>query len=204
MKAYLFDTLNVAFDYPHHQPWTINDLQCRLESIRELLLPRDRQLNTTDAILDKLLSMSPSAASSTPKSSSSPSNIFARAADAFQQAKKEFVDTNKDYSWSDGVCIWLDSTLNERRHDDILIYERHERRQLITYSLILTSFASVSADGDCITLSIGSAVNGKMSRIPIGCYSKAQNFTGEFRKNFTAELNRLLISIAKERQAIQT
>jgi hypothetical protein len=69
-------------------------------------------------------------------------------------------------------------------------------------SIIITCLATVSDNGS-ITLSIGSTVNGKMSRIPIGRYDKNQNYFKEFQDGFIIELKNLLISICKERRASQ-
>ena len=203
VKTYLIDTFNIAFGYPHQQPWTINDFECRLESIRELLLSRNHNLDSIDVVIDKMISMHDKESSSTQCSSSS--DTFNKAANAFHQAKSEFIKTNNNCSWSDGGCIWLHNTqisLNEYRHDDILTFDRYHGRQLITQSFIITSFITLSLEKDCITLSIGSTMNGKMIRMPIGCYSRSQNYIGDFQKNFTIELHRLLISIVKERQAM--
>ena len=43
-----------------------------------------------------------------------------------------------------------------------------------------------------------------MNRIPIGQYRKNQNYTTEFKDNFIVELNNLIISICKQRKAIQS
>lgn len=142
---------------------------------------------------------------SLPKPNNPSSDTFEKAANAFVQAKSEFIKMHHGFSWSDGGCVWLHGTeisSNERHHDDILTYERRKDRQLHTQSFIITSFITLSSEKDAIILSIGTAINGKMIRMPIGCYSKSQNYIGEFQKNFTTELNRLFIAIAKERNTM--
>jgi len=47
---YLIDTFDSGFDYRDYQPWTISSLEHRLEAIRELLLPSNPNLVTTEAI----------------------------------------------------------------------------------------------------------------------------------------------------------
>jgi hypothetical protein len=137
-------------------------------------------------------------------------DIFQRASNAFQQAKKYFSDrheySNNQYSWSDGSCTWLDSTqtsMNERRHDDILTYFSSNRNTSSNCSIIITCLATLTDGGNRIMLSIGNSINGKMSRIPIGRYNKTQNYREEFQKDFTTELKNLIISICKERRSIQ-
>ncbi len=205
LKRYLVDTFNIGFGYPEYQPWTISDLECRLGAIHELLLPRDRKLNTTDAIFNDLASVhnTPLPASST--TTNVHQDIFQRAAIAFQEAKTKFFDSNDKYSWSDGGCTWLDSTqtaMNERRHDDILTFEYGDEDQPSRASIIVTCLATLTDEETYITLSISSAVNGRISRIPIGRYSRSQNFTVDLQKNFVIELNNLIKSIARERRAL--
>jgi hypothetical protein len=203
LKRYLVDTFNIAFGYPQYQPWTISDLECRLESIRELLSPRNPKLNTTEAIFKNLASTqnNPLPASST--TINVHQDIFQKVAIAFQEAKRNFSNSNDQYSWSDGGCTWLDSTqtaMNERRHDDILTFDYRDGRMAGRCSIIITCLATLTDKKTCITLSISSPVNGRISRIPIGCYSRTQNFKMDFQKNFIIELDNLIKSIAKERR----
>jgi hypothetical protein len=206
LKTYLTDTFNIGFGYPQHQPWIINDLECRLESIRELLSPRNPKLNTTEVIFKELISTYNTTMPTSSTTTNIQHDIFQKASIAFQQAKTSFSkSTNDQYSWSDGSCKWLDSTqtsMNERRHDDILTYYSRDRHISSSCSIIITCLATLIDEENCIALSIGSAVNGKMSRIPIGHYSKSQNYMVEFEKRFIIELNNLIISIAKEQRAI--
>ena len=202
LKIYLIDTFNIGFGYPEYQPWTISDLECRLDSIRELLLPKNPKLNTIDAVLKDLGSAYniPLLVSSTINNMDQ--DIFERAAKAFQDGKRKFSESNSKYLWSDGGCTWLDSTqtaMNERRHDDILTFKYGDRGLIC--SIIITCLATLADKGNYITLSISSGVNGRTSRIPIGCYNKSQNFTIDFEKRFPIELNNLLKSIANERKA---
>lgn len=202
LKRYLVDTFNIGFGYPQYQPWTIRDLECRLESIRELLSPRNPRLNTTEVIFKQLASAlkTPLPASST--TTNVHQDIFQKAAIAFQEAKRKFSNSDDQYSWSDGSCTWLDSTqtaMNERRHDDILTFNYRDGRMTGRCSIIITCLATLIDEETCITLSISSPVNGRISRIPIGCYSRTQNFTMDLQKNFIIELDNLIKSIAKER-----
>jgi hypothetical protein len=206
LKKYLIDTFDIGFGYPQYQPWTISDLECRLESIRELLSPRNLKLNTTEAIFKELISTYNNTMPTSSTATNVQDDIFQKASIAFQQAKTSFAKSaNDQYSWSDGSCTWLDSTqtsMNEHRHDDILTYYSRDRHISSSCSIIITCLATLIDEENCIALSIGSAVNGKMSRIPIGHYSKSQNYIAEFEKRFIVELNNLIISIAKEQRAI--
>ena len=56
LKTYLTDIFNIAFGYPDYQPWTIGDLEYRLESICEILSSTNSMLNTTERIFQELLS----------------------------------------------------------------------------------------------------------------------------------------------------
>ncbi len=206
LKTYLIDTLNIGFGYPQHEPWTIVGLECRLESIHELLSSRNPKLDTTDAIFKELISTYNTAVPVSTVTTNADQDIFQKASIAFQQAKTNFSKfMNDQYSWSDGSCTWLDSaqtSTNERRHDDIFTYYCRDRHMQSSCSIIITCLATLTDEGNGITLSIGSVVNGKMCRIPIGHYSATQNYIGEFQKYFVTELNNLIISIAKERRAI--
>jgi hypothetical protein len=203
LKTYLIDTFSIAFGYPHRQPWSIGDLECRLESIHELISPRNPKMDSADAIFQDLLSTSNITVSILPDDHQ---DIFQKASNAFYQAKTKFSKMNEnEYSWSDGSCVWLDSTqtpMNERRHDDILTYHSRDRRMLNSFSIIITSLATLSADGNIMTLSIGSTTNGRMSRIPIGRYVQSKDYLAEFLVDFTIELNNLFISVCKERKAL--
>jgi len=206
LKTYLIDTFDIGFGYPQRQPWSISDLECRLESIHELLSPRNSKMDATELIFQELIATS---AIAVPTASVSPSfdqDIFQTASSAFQKAKTSFSESNgHQYSWADGSCKWFDNTetsANERRHDDILTYFSWKANQSSSCSVIITCLAAVGDNGNIITLSIGSTVNGKMSRIPIGRYRKNQNYINEFEDAFISELKNLIISICKERRAI--
>jgi hypothetical protein len=207
LKIYLLDTFDIGFGYPEYQPWTIEDLENRLESIFELLLPSITDLVTTEDICKELISID----STLPPVPSIEifihQDIFEKASNAFYEAKKRFLKFNQDqYSWSDGTCTWLNNVsdiTNERQHHDILTYHTWNRNTLQSCSVIIICLANVSDGGNIITLSIGSPMYGKMNRIPIGQYSKAQNYTIEFQDKFITELKYLLISIWKHRKASQ-
>src|SRR5215471_4706422 len=83
LKLYLIDTFDRAFGYPHHHPWTINDLECRLESVLQLLKPIEPKLNTIDAIFQELISISDSVP--TP-----PITVNDAQRDAFEKASEVF------------------------------------------------------------------------------------------------------------------
>jgi hypothetical protein len=206
LKTYLTDTFNIGLGYPEYQPWTINDLECRLESIHELISPSNPKIDTIETAFQNLITASTATVPITPLIPHVLQDIFEKASYAFQQAKTNFSESNlNQYSWSDGSCTWWDSTqipINERRHDDILTYCSWIRNKSSICSIIITCLATVSDNGS-ITLSIGSTVNGKMSRIPIGRYDKNQNYFKEFQDGFIIELKNLLISICKERRASQ-
>ena len=208
VKTYLIDTFNIAFGYPQHQPWTLSDLECRLESIHELLLPRNPKMDETESIFQELLSTSTLSKSTILVCPTAYADIFERAAQAFEKAKTNFSESNQHrYSWADGSCIWLDNTqisMNERRHDDILTFFSWKANQLSSCSIIITCFAAIDDNGNIITLSIGSTINGKMSRIPIGQYVKNQGYINDFQNDFIIELKNLIISICKERRPVSS
>ena len=205
LKNYLIDTFNIAFGYPECSPWSIDDLQRRFESIHELLSPRDPRLDTTDTIFRELVSSCHSTTRTSSTATNSSPDMFQKAAMAFELAKKNFSRLNNDqYSWSDGDCTWVENIEtgdNERRHDDILTYDYREGRMSNSFSIIITCIATLTDGGNLITLSIGSTVNGKVCRVPIGRYSRTQNIAADVQKNFSIELNNLMKSIAKERRS---
>ncbi|CAF5217159.1 unnamed protein product, partial [Rotaria magnacalcarata] len=168
LKTYLIDTFNRAFGFPEYEPWTIDDLECRIKCISQLFTPSDSNLNTIGDIFRSLI---PLTTSSKLISTSDHPAAIQKAANAFTQVKQELLNSNPDqYSWFDGNCTWLNTAqhpMNEYRHDDILTY--YWRNQ--SYSIIIICLASINDEGRVITLSIGSTVHGKMIRIPLGQYS---------------------------------
>ena len=125
LKTYLTDTFNMAFGYPDYQPWTIGDLEYRLESICEILSSTNPMLNTTERIFQELLSITNTRISVPPIATNVYHDIFEKASNAFYEAKKHFLESNgNQYSWSDGGCIWVNNAqteMNKRQHDDKLI-----------------------------------------------------------------------------------
>ncbi|UJR35331.1 hypothetical protein I4U23_028092 [Adineta vaga] len=209
LKTYLIDTFNIAFGYPELQPWTLNDLDCRFEAIHELLSPREPKLCTTEAVFQDLISI---CNDQTSPCITCPTNneydAFQKASKAFQQAKENFIynngDGDKSYLWSDGNCTWLDSiqtSSKERRHDDILTFHCRDRHKSSSCSIIIICLATLTDGGHFITLSIGSGVNGRTSRVPIGRYGARTSYTEKFKQDFISELTNLVISIRKERRA---
>ena len=96
--------------------------------------------------------------------------------------------------------------MNKRQHDDKLIFNSRNCGTPSSCSIIISCLATVGnrISGNIVTLSIGSSVNGQMNRIPIGQYRKNQNYIVEFKDNFIVELKNLIISICKQRKAIQS
>ncbi|CAF4027885.1 unnamed protein product [Rotaria sp. Silwood1] len=200
LRTYLIDTFNRAFGFPEYEPWTIEDLECRIKSIRELLTSDDSKLNSIESIFQNLLRLT--ASHKFIEKSTHPAAIQ-KAADTFTQVKKKFSDSHSDkFMWFDGNCTWLNSAqhpMNEYRHDDILTY--FWRGQ--SYSLIIICFTNINDEGKIITLAIGSTVHDKMIQIPLGQYSIAQNYVKELEQIFDTELKNLLLSIYNEQKAAQ-
>ncbi|CAF4297795.1 unnamed protein product [Rotaria socialis] len=200
LKTYLIDTFNRAFGFPEYEPWTIEDLECRIKCISQLFTPSHSNLNTVGDIFRNLIPL-------TTSFKMIPTNdhpaAIQNAANAFTQVKQEFLNSNSDqYSWFDGNCTWLNTAqhpMNEYRHDDILTY--YWRNQ--NYSIIIICLASINDEGRVITLSIGSTVHGKMIRIPLGQYSVAQDYLTKLQENFSTELKNLLLSIYNEQMPVQ-
>ncbi|CAF1018672.1 unnamed protein product [Adineta steineri] len=207
LKMYLMDTFDRAFGYPHHHPWTINDLECRLKSILQLLTPIEPKLDTADGIFQELISISDVVSIPPIATGNTQRDAFANASEAFYQAKKHFLDNRQNqYEWSDGHCIWVHnphSSINERHNHDVLTYHFTRGRTTTSYSVIIMCLASCSEEGSVITLSIGSDVNGKTIRIPIGQYSTAQDYIADVQEKFKTELRNLLLAIYNERKTIQ-
>ncbi|CAF1173097.1 unnamed protein product [Adineta steineri] len=207
LKMYLMDTFDRAFGYPHHHPWTINDLECRLKSILQLLTPIEPKLDTADGIFQELISISDVVSIPPIATSSTQRDAFAKASEAFYQAKKHFLDNGQNkYEWSDGHCIWVynpHSSINERHNHDVLTYHFTRGRTTTSYSVIIMCLASCSEEGSVMTLSIGSDINGKTIRMPIGQYSTAQDYIADVQEKFKTELRNLLLAIYNERKIIQ-
>jgi hypothetical protein len=207
VKMYLMDTFDRAFGYPHHYPWTISDLKCRLESILDLLIPTESKPDTIDAIFEELISISDSLPTPPITANDAHRNAFEKASKAFCQAKKHFLESGQNqYGWSDGHCAWVHSphsSINECRNDDILTYYSFRGRTTTSYSMIIICLASCSEEGRVMTLSISSNVNGKTIRMPIGQYSIAQDYATDVQAKFRTELTNLLLAVWKERKPIQ-
>jgi hypothetical protein len=209
LKTYLTDTFNKAFGYPDYQPWTIGELEYRLESICEILSSTNPMLNTTERIFQELLSTMNTIIPIPLSATDVFHDIFEKASNAFYEAKNHFVVSNgNQYSWSDGGCTWVntaETAMNARQHDDKLIFTARNGYTPSSCSIIISCLATVGnrSSGNIVTLSIGSPINGQVNRIPIGQYRKNQNYTAEFKDNFIVELKNLIISICKQRKAIQ-
>jgi len=192
LKRYLIDTFDRAFGYPHHHPWTINDLKCRLESILQLLMPIEPKLNTIDGIFQELILISDSLPTPPISVHDAQRNAFEKASKAFCQAKKHFLENRQDqYQWFDGHCTWVHSphsSINECRNDDVLTYCLVRGRTTTSYSVIITCLARSSEERRVMTLSISSNVNGKTIQVPIGQYSIAQDYAIIVQENLTTEL----------------
>jgi hypothetical protein len=95
--------------------------------------------------------------------------------------------------------------MNARQHDHKLIFNSRNCCTPSSCSIIISCLATVEnrSSGNIVTLSIGSFVNGHMTRIRIDQYRKNQNSIVEFKDNFIVELRNLIISICKQRKAIQ-
>ncbi|UJR08195.1 hypothetical protein I4U23_012468 [Adineta vaga] len=80
IKKYLYDTFNVAFGYPDYQPWSIDDLQIRLESICELLSPSSTDILSIEDISERMLTISKNASvTKLSERSSTHQDVFAKA-----------------------------------------------------------------------------------------------------------------------------
>lgn len=209
LKNYLIDTCDMAFGYPQYSLWSINNLECRLELIHELLRPANTQLNTTEVIFKNLVTSSQSMKTPSSLTAKNVSNdAFQKMALAIPLAKKKIANlssTTIEYSWSNEEnCTWLDSMqtagANGRRHDDILTYSYRDRRMSGSVSIIITFIAVLIDEEKSIKLSISSTVNGKTCRIPIDRYAVSENFDALIQRNFLDELQNLIKSIAKERK----
>ncbi len=207
MKRYLIDTFDRAFGYPHHHPWKINELKCRLELILQLLMPTEPKLNAIDGIFQELILISDSLPRPSITVPGAQRDIFEKASKAFCQAKKHFLKNRQDqYQWSDGHCIWVHSphsSINECHNDDVLTYYSFCGRTITFYSVIITCLARSSQEGRMITLSISSNVNDKRIEVPIGQYFTAQDYATIVQENFITELKNMLLEIYKERRPIE-
>jgi hypothetical protein len=202
---YLTDTFVRAFGYPHHHLWTVGDLTCRLESIRELVSPTDPKLDSTDSIVQALISIPdvPPIEVSVPNGGRQAA--FQKASRALCQAKESLTNgTGNSYEWSDGSCTWQESphsSIDECRNDDVLTYHSFRRGNTTRYSMIVTCWASLTEERRLITFTIGGCANGKMIRVPIGQFSTSQECANDVRESFQAELTSLLLAIYKERKS---
>ena len=209
MKNNLIDTFNRAFGYPDYRPWTLLDLQVRLEMIHELISPSNPKDRSVSTIFDDLRSI-PDTKSvvKNPALNDLRSRALDRAADAFCKAKRMFVETDPDHlDWSNKNCVWMDSSdglMREFRYDDILTHYKTQRGVPMNYSMIITFIARLSDNDRMITLSIGGNVNGKNVQVPIILDSTARDFTTNVTTSFPIELKTLLFTICNEKKSQST
>jgi hypothetical protein len=167
------------------------------------------ELNTTDAIFQKLISISDSLPTQSTAVDDAQRDAFEKASKAFYQAKIYFlkiVNTQDQYAWSDGRCTWVHiphSSINECHNDDVLTYNLVRGRTTTSHSVIITRWANCSEDGRVMALSISSSVNGKTIRMPIGQYSTAQDYITNAQENLKIEIMNLLLAVYKERKPVQ-
>ncbi|UJR16960.1 hypothetical protein I4U23_003858 [Adineta vaga] len=204
LKRYLMNTFDRAFGFPSYHPWTIDDLECRLKSILQLLIPTEPKLNTIESIFQELALISNT--SSSTNVDNIYRDVFEKTSKAFCQAKQYFIDTEgNQYEWSDGHCGWIyhpQSSINECYNEDILTYHSIRGRTTVSYSIIVKCLANCSEEGRIITFSMSSDVNGRTIEIPIGEYSTAQDYNSNVEENFGRELKNLLLAVYKERKVI--
>ena len=202
---YLTDTFVRAFGYPNQHLWNIGDLKCRLQSIHELIAPSDPMLNSTEAIVKALASVSKVQPPRTIPPNDGRQAAFQKASQAFCQAKANFENNgSQQYEWSEGNCTWQESphsSIDECRNDDVLSYCSLQGRTTTINSLIITCWASLTEERSLITLAIGGCANGKMIRMPLGQYSTSQDYTNDVRESFKTELKNLLLAIYTEKQS---
>lgn len=207
LSVYLTDTFDHGFGHPHHhQPWTLGDLECRLEAILELLSPSQPTFNTADAIFQALASTSDTTPPSTTVTDGARRDALAEVSKAFCEAKQHFVEDAHHFSWSDGWCSWMQSPSvgsNEYRHDDVLTFQSFFRNKSINCAVIITCWTSFAPDGRTMTLSIGSSACGKMIRVPLLQCPTAVSGPLNVREIFGKEVKNLLVGIYKQRVAVQ-
>ena len=198
----------MAFGYPEYPPWTVSDLACRLESIRELLASRNSKRNESSDVFQDLLSTHKDPLPAGDDQLDADLDLFQKASRVFQRGKAAYLaqstDRRHEYSWSDLACKWLDSTqtpCNERRHDDILTYYHRDKSTYASCSVIITCLAVFVKQENSVHLSIGSASNGVMCRVPLGSLQDSNHDLQEKVECFVIELNNLIISISKQRRA---
>jgi hypothetical protein len=198
----------MVFGFPDYEPMPIDDLEVRVELIRELLLPSNPNLVTVQDCFQELIHIRNTLVPVRPVDTSIHHDIFKKAANAFYAAKTHFLQIHPNrYSWSDGTCSWFDDSYNannERQHEDTLTYYTGNRNTSCSCSIKIICLANVTDEGNVITLSICSQVNGTIIRIPLGQYTKGQNYTKEFEDKFAAELKNLIISVCKQEKPQQS
>ncbi|CAF1670195.1 unnamed protein product, partial [Adineta ricciae] len=203
LRKYLLTTFDRAFGYPGHHPWTLDDFECRLRSILQLLIPVEPKLDAVDGIIQELASIAEASSTTSTMMDNVYEDKFKQASQAFCQSKKNFVETGRNqYIWSDGGCAWVchpHTSMNECYNDDILTYQSSQGRITITYSIIVRCLAKCNEEGRVIVLSISSDVNGRTIEIPIGEYSTAQDYQKDVVELFQVELKNLFLAVYKQR-----
>lgn len=206
LKTYLMDTFDRAFGYPKHQPWTLCDLQVRLEVLHNLLVP-GKIYNSCSAVFQDLALMSGNRTTNTAHSSllDHGRNAFETAARVITEAKRAFVAKNPNhYRWSSGDCAWIDAstaTSVQCQHNDILIYASLINGRLVDEHLMITFFAQLSENHRMITISIGTTCFGKDVRIPVVYQGEGEDYSNTFQERFETEFKSLLVAIKKERES---
>ncbi|CAF0877998.1 unnamed protein product [Adineta steineri] len=194
LKNYIITTFDRGFENAEYQ-WTIEQLEYRLESIRHILdqnmISLDQQLSDATK---SLLSFEPIRV----LSSLCTIKIFSKVSDAFESAKIKFVVEHSAYSWYDGKCYWLDNRQNmiERKSFDVLCYQ--QKRQ--SWKLIFICSVHFNENGDIVTLTVGTDINGMYIELPVGQYNPNQLDNLNIEMEFEREVINLLQAICKIKQ----
>ncbi|CAF0935027.1 unnamed protein product [Adineta steineri] len=194
LKNYIITTFDRGFENAEYQ-WTIEQLEYRLESIRHILdqnmISLDQQLSNATK---SLLLFEPIRV----LSSLCTIKIFSKVSDAFESAKTKFVVEHSAYSWYDGKCYWLDNRQNmiERKNFDVLCYQ--QKRQ--SWKLIFICSVHFNENGDIVTLTVGTDINGMYIELPLGQYNPNQLDNLNIEMEFEREVINLLQAICKTKQ----
>ncbi|CAF1308304.1 unnamed protein product [Rotaria sordida] len=121
-----------------------------------------------------------------------------------EDIKQRDDDDNKNYSWSaSGSSQWVDEeqVLTERKHYDVLVYSYMNQ----TWSMILICKIHINENGQIVTLSICSTVNGLFLQLPLGQFSTVEVHQIDICADFTREIKTLLqlIKQQKEKYALE-
>ncbi|CAF4025530.1 unnamed protein product [Rotaria sordida] len=112
-----------------------------------------------------------------------------------------YIETEEEIDCGSSQWVDEEQVLTERKHYDVLVYSYMNQ----TWSMILICKIHINENGQIVTLSICSTVNGLFLQLPLGQFSTVEVHQIDICADFTREIKTLLqlIKQQKEKYALE-